>query len=284
MTTDSITTPAAPPIKRGSGPADGQRETTRVARPARSDERALPQLGLRGIVAVWAAAAIPMGLLAWVVAPLLADQLSGAGALPRALIITLTAGLAWQFLLVMILVRREQGTLRWAVVRDALWLRAPRSPQTGRRGGRLWLVVIPLILALAAEELVPGLPHVAARDFGDFLGSDAGHALLAGGWGWFAIIAGMVVFNTVLGEELLFRGYLLPRMNGVFGRRDWLANGVAFAVYHLHIPWVIPTALLDTFILAYPSKRYRSALIGIVVHSAQSVVFLGLTLSLVLKG
>ena len=29
------------------------------------------------------------------------------------------------------------------------------------------------------------------------------------------------VFNTVLGEELLFRGFLLPRMNGAFGRRDW---------------------------------------------------------------
>jgi hypothetical protein len=29
------------------------------------------------------------------------------------------------------------------------------------------------------------------------------------------------VFNTVLGEEL-FRGFLLPRMNGAFGRGDWL--------------------------------------------------------------
>jgi membrane protease YdiL (CAAX protease family) len=88
----------------------------------------------------------------------------------------------------------------------------------------------------------------------------------------------------VLGEELLFRGYLLPRMNGEFGRRDWLANGVLFAGYHLHIPWVIPTGLLDTFILSYPSKRYRSTLISIAVHSAQSILVLGLVLALVLKG
>lgn len=67
-------------------------------------------------------------------------------------------------------------------------------------------------------------------------------------------------------------------------RRDWLANGVLFAGYHLHTPWEIPTTLLDTFILAYPSKRYRSALIGIAVHSAQSVLLVGLALSLVLKG
>jgi membrane protease YdiL (CAAX protease family) len=285
MRTESIATRPAPVTKRGSDRANGRPPTARAAQaaPPATDERSLPQLGLRGIIGVWAAAAVPMGLLAWIVAPLLADQLSGASALPRALIITLTAGLAWQFLLVMVLVRREQGTLRWSVLRDALWLRAPRSPRTGRKGGRVWLVVIPLLVAFAAEELVPGLPHAASRDFGEFLGSDAGHALLAGGWGWFAIITALVVFNTVLGEELLFRGYLLPRMNGVFGRRDWVANGVLFAFYHVHIPWVIPTALLDTFILSYPSKRYRSALIGIAVHSAQSVVLLALAFSLVLK-
>src|SRR5215218_10011228 len=179
-------------------------------------EQALPQLGLGPIMAVWAAAALPMGLLAWVAAPLLADQMSGPGALVRALIITLTAGLVWQFVLVMTLVRREQGTLRWPVLRDALWLRAPRAPRTGRRGGKLWLLVLPLSVAVAAE------------------------ALLAGSWGWFALIAALIVFNTVLGEELLFRGYLLPRKNGQFGRREWLANGVLFAGCHLHMPWVIP--------------------------------------------
>jgi hypothetical protein len=47
------------------------------------------------------------------------------------------------------------------------------------------------------------------------------------------------------------------------------------------MPWAIPAALLDTFIISYPSKRYRSALVGIVVHSAQSVVVLAATLALV---
>ena len=61
-----------------------------------------------------------------------------------------------------------------------------------------------------------------------------------GAWGLFALFMTMSVFNTVLGEELLFRGLLLPRMHGAFGDRDWLANGLLFAVYHLHMPWVIP--------------------------------------------
>lgn len=233
---------------------------------------------------MWAAAALPMGLLAWVGAPLLADQLSGPGRLARALLITLTAGLVWQFALVMILVRREQRTLRWSVLRDALWLRAPHSPRSGHHGGRAWLVVVPLCLAFAVMQLVPGLPHPASRDFGKFLQSHTGHTLLAGSWGWFAVITALFAFNTVLGEELLFRGYLLPRMNRVFGRKDWLGNGVLFGAYHLHMPWAIPASVIDGFIFAYPSKRYRSALIGIAVHSAQSVVLIALTLSLVLKG
>ena len=201
----------------------------------------------------------------------------------KALVLTLTAGLVWQFVLVAVLVAREQRTLRWATVRDALWLRSPRSARSGRVGGRLWLILIPLIVAFGAEEFVSGgIPTPANRDMGTFLDSHAGKAFLHGAWGWFGVLVVLWLFNTVLGEELLFRGFLLPRMNRAFGRGDWVANGVLFAGYHLHMPWAIPTALLDTFILAYPSKRYRSALIGIAVHSAQSVVLAVVVLTLVL--
>jgi membrane protease YdiL (CAAX protease family) len=106
---------------------------------------------------------------------------------------------------------------------------------------------------------------------------------MAGNWTWFAVLVVMWVFNTVVGEELLFRGLLLPRM-GKFGRADWLVNGLLFAVYHLHVPWVIPqTVLIDTFALALPSRRYRSALIGIAAHSAQTVFFMVIALVLVLR-
>jgi uncharacterized protein len=71
-------------------------------------------------------------------------------------------------------------------------------------------------------------------------------------------------------------------MNGAFGRGDWVANGVLFATYHLHVPWAIPPSLLDTFIISYPTKRYRSAWIGVAVHSAQGVVIVIIVLTLVL--
>lgn len=61
----------------------------------------LPQYSLARILATWAAAALPMGVLAWVVAPWLAGAFDGPSAWPRAIILTLTAGLAWQFVLVL---------------------------------------------------------------------------------------------------------------------------------------------------------------------------------------
>ena len=243
----------------------------------------IPQYRRRAIVAIWAAAALPMAALAWLVAPTLEDHFTGPGHVPmaKALLLALTAGLIWQFVLVAILVHREQRTWRWSTIREALWLRSPRSPRSGRVGGRVWLVLIPLIIAVAAEELVPRIAMPENRDFATLLESDAGQAFLDGAWGWYGLILAFLLFNSVLGEELLFRGFLLPRMNGAFGRGDWVANGLLFTCYHLHVPWVMPATLIDMFVLAYPTKRYRSAWIGIAVHSVQSVVFAVLVLTLV---
>ena len=253
------------PLTEGSTPPPGDAAGSKVE---------IPQYGRRAILAVWAAAALPMAALAWLVAPAVADRLSGEGNLPmvKALTVCLTVGLIWQFVLVMVLVGREQRSLRWPSLREALWLRWPRSPRSGRVGGRIWLVLIPLVLAYAVAGLViPTFGGPDSRDLGSFLGSDSAQSFLSGNWSFFAVMLVLWVFNSVLGEELLFRGLLLPRMNGAFGRGDWVANGVLFAAYHLHIPWSIPTNLLDMFLVSYPTKRYQSAWIGIAVHSSQSV-------------
>lgn len=242
----------------------------------------IPQYTRSQITKVWAAAAVPMAAAAWVATPILARVFDGPTAFPRALILTLTVAVVWQFVLVMGLVRREQGTLRWSVVKQALWLQPPQSPKTGRRGGRLWLLILPLAVLAWAREMLPKLPTPESRDLGLFLSSDLGQSFLSGNWGWYAVMIVMFVFNTILGEELLFRGFLLPRMNGAFGRWDWVANGLYFTAYHLHVPWALPGRLFSLVLLCYPAKRYRTALLGIAVHSVQTVFFAVIGLTLVL--
>jgi membrane protease YdiL (CAAX protease family) len=97
------------------------------------------------------------------------------------------------------------------------------------------------------------------------------------------VIVVQSVFNSVLGEDLLFRGLLLPRMRGVFGRGDFVANGVLFAFYHLHIPWSIPASLADFIYFAYPTRRWQSVWMSIILHSAQSVFIFFIILTLVLS-
>jgi uncharacterized protein len=256
--------------------------STITASPTQAPDDRIRQLTRRQVAGVWAAAALPMATLSWVVAPLAASTLDGPAPLPRALIVSLMVGMVWQFLLVLHLVRPEQGSLRWAVLQRALWLHAPSSPRTGRRGGRLWLVLVPALVILTAEELVPSWAPPVDRFMPTFLGSDAGASLLSGSWGWYAVLVTLSLFNTVLGEELLFRGLLLPRMRAAFGRADWVANGFLMGAYHLHQPWSIPTSIVAGLLMAYPTKRWRSAWMGIIVHSSQSVFLAAITLALVL--
>jgi uncharacterized protein len=90
--------------------------------------------------------------------------------------------------------------------------------------------------------------------------------------------------RQALVEELLFRGLLLPRMWTAFGKRDWVANGTLFTLFHVHQPWSMPATLLDgIFAAAYPTKRYRSIWIAIASHTAPSFIIAGVLLSLVLK-
>jgi uncharacterized protein len=251
--------------------------TTLTLSPARTQIR---QYSAWQVFGIWAAAALPMGIGAWFVVPRVADP--GTNGFAVALITALAAGLAWQFVLVLLLVGTEQRTLRWSRIRDALWLNPP-TDRSGRRGGRLWLWALAVLGGFAFVQLGPLHPPIpASRDFSTLVTSPDGQALFHGNWGLFALIVAMAVLNTVLGEELLFRGVLLPRMRGVFGRADFLVNGLLFGLYHLHQPWSMPRAVAEGVMAAYASSRLRSAWMGIIAHSAQSVMLVGLSLSLVL--
>ena len=68
-------------------------------------------------------------------------------------------------------------------------------------------------------------------------------------------------------------------MNGAFGRGDWVANGLLRRLPPARAG--DPGTLLDMFTIVYPTKRYRSAWIGIAVHSAQSLFLAIFILTLV---
>ncbi len=221
------------------------------------------------IVAIWAAAAIPMGLLGWLVAPLLSRGARNPGLIRLAV---LTVGLIWQFVLSLWLVRRETGSFDWHKIARLLWLRKPTGPVSRKPSGWLWFWIVPLVAVTAAFEMkaagildkswvaiAPIFAEPTNYGLGSYLSSTAGKAEMVGAWGTFALSLVNAVFNTFLGEELLFRGLLLPRMTGAFGKWAWAANGLLFGLYHLHQPWGIPSSVIaGAFLFALPSALFRS--------------------------
>src|SRR4051794_34110363 len=101
-----------------------------AAAPNSDDRTYLPQYSLPQILGVWVAVTAPMAVLAWVVAPWAGHHIGGRDPFIQSLMLSFIAGLLWMLALVLLLVRHEQGSLAWPVVRDALWLRAPRNPRT----------------------------------------------------------------------------------------------------------------------------------------------------------
>jgi membrane protease YdiL (CAAX protease family) len=251
------------------------------------------QYSLARILAIWAAAALPMALLGWVVAPALGANSQQPGLVRLAV---MTAGLVWQFVLVLIVLGREGIDRSWSSIRRSLWLTGPRSPESGVPRRALWWWLLPLLVLTAAYQMLagpwvhdlwisvfPGFAEPPGFSLAGYLESPDGRAQMVGAWGFLALFFISAVFNTVLGEELLFRGLLLPRMNGVFGRWDWAANGLLFGLYHLSQPWtILGSGIVGAFFFAWPTRRYRCAWFGILAHSGQSVFFLILILGLVL--
>ena len=255
------------------------------------------QYSLGKILGIWALATIPIGILSWIVFPTVSPDYRsdplGAGVMRMVL---LAIGLIWLFVFSMIIVRQEEGDLRWATVKRRLRLNTPLDPKTGESRRGLWLWVIPFLIGIVLWEL-------ALKSYVDdswvsifpFFAEPPGYSLaavfesqeildrLVGAWWFLALFVVQAIFNTILGEEFLFRGVLLPKMEGVFGRWSWLANGVLHGFYHVHQPWGIAASVVScAFLYAFPSWRFRSTWLGIIVHSAQSVYFTFLFLGIVL--
>ncbi len=249
----------------------------------RADQYSLPQ-----ILGIWALAALPMALLAWVVAPAIIPYSPLHPGITFWLL--MIAGMAWEFVVSLVIMYRELGTLRWSAIRRRVWLQTPREPGTGRLNSKLFWWLVPALLFTGLINLGIGgyldapmgwlFPALQPAKFMDMqqLASPA----FRGQWWLLGIALLASILNYFLGEEFLFRGVLLPKMQGVFGRADWLANGVLFGLYHLHKPWNIPTAIVSAFAMTWPSRRFRSNWMAVVVHGVEMIPLLIIVLAVIL--
>jgi membrane protease YdiL (CAAX protease family) len=153
-----------------------------------------------------------------------------------------------------------------------LWLRRPRPVELVRTALVLagvlagsaavfWAMVhVARAYALPAPEVVPSFLQ----------GLD-----LARGTGTVALLLLWVPFFccNILGEELFWRGYILPRQELAFGRYAWAINGVLWGMFHL--PFGCPLLLLLLPILGllpWLVQRYGNVWLGVIVHGVYNGV------------
>jgi membrane protease YdiL (CAAX protease family) len=74
-------------------------------------------------------------------------------------------------------------------------------------------------------------------------------------------------FFNIVGEELLWRGYLLPRQVNILGHYAWILNGFLWAIFHVGIGWRIAILLLPIeFIVPYVVQKRKNTWLGILIH------------------
>ncbi len=82
---------------------------------------------------------------------------------------------------------------------------------------------------------------------------------------WMYIV---LLFFNIAGEELWWRGYILPRQELVYGKSTWALHGVLWAWFHIFKWWAAPFMMVTCLIIPFVAQRTRNTWPGMINHLA----------------
>jgi membrane protease YdiL (CAAX protease family) len=147
-------------------------------------------------------------------------------------------------------------------------------------------------LGFSAQLLITAIPAIAPPDFfppwlkpgttfdvalfTTYIGSP-----LKGNWG-VAILLFVMLFFNIAGEELWWRGYILPRQEKTHRHWTWAIHGILWLLWHLAFyPWQAFALLPICLIIPYIAQRRQNTWLAIIIHLQNGIVLL-LILAMVL--
>lgn len=101
---------------------------------------------------------------------------------------------------------------------------------------------------------------------------------ILGNWGVVILYVVMLTFNIV-GEELWWRGYILPRQEAAYGRFTWVLHGLLWTAFHAFKWWDLIGLLPVCLALAYVSQRTKNNWPAAIAH----YLFNGLALIFIIQ-
>jgi membrane protease YdiL (CAAX protease family) len=239
------------------------------------DREKVPQDGVGTILLMFAWPAAWFTLLIYVVG----RQFIPAGEVTptwlRLLIIVLGTGA--ELVVGLILLRREGYRLTARALGDRIRLRWPR-------GWKAWVLAAVVLVAGLGLSMAMGPVNRALASVPGFVPpawwgaasnptveiNSAADAFpdvsLEGNYAFVLLYVAIGIVFNIVGEETYYRGYLLPRMRGAFGRWDWVANGVLFTLKHVYQRWLFPGLLVGGLSFAFAAGPLGSLPLAMVFH------------------
>lgn len=86
-----------------------------------------------------------------------------------------------------------------------------------------------------------------------------------GNWKVIIIYFVMLFFN-IAGEELLWRGYILPRHELAFGKKAWLIHGLLWTLFHSFKWWDMISLLPVCLLISFVAQKRKSIWPGFIAH------------------
>jgi membrane protease YdiL (CAAX protease family) len=99
---------------------------------------------------------------------------------------------------------------------------------------------------------------------------------LQGAWWIPAYYAVVMLVCNIGGEELWWRGYVLPRQELAFGRTAWIVHGISWSIFHLFMQptlWDTVRMAITGVALSFVAQRTKGSWPSIVGHSFGNLPF-----------
>jgi membrane protease YdiL (CAAX protease family) len=88
---------------------------------------------------------------------------------------------------------------------------------------------------------------------------------LAGNW-WILLVLLVSLVIATFGEEIWWRGYILPRQELVHGNRTWLIHGLLWTAFHIFTPWNLLAILPGSLALSFVAQRLKNTWPAVIAH------------------
>jgi membrane protease YdiL (CAAX protease family) len=106
---------------------------------------------------------------------------------------------------------------------------------------------------------------------------------LAKGRYWLLLVWFPYWVLNIMGEEILWRGVMLPRQELAFGKYAWLIHGLGWGIFHVAFGWQLMITLIPLiFVQSYIVQKTKNSWVGVMMHGGlNGPAFIAISLGLI---